>query len=365
MRSRRAPALAKKSAPEKRSTATPSTRAVSDQRSRLAKCAVPGTRPSSTVCGDAHQIDETNRRHEDDRGQRGHGQVGHRAGQEEQDQQHRSRRDESRELRSRTSSLRCAGARRACADRVAADEAACQIGASQRHQLAVRIGLLAVSLAEAPTGGGRVGEAQEGQADGARQQRDRLVDTQRRHAEGREAAPDRAQDLDAERLEVKGIARHQGHDEGQQGHRQPRQQPAADEHGEDDEHAEDDRRQIQVVGADGQDERVEHHPRLEHGPDAADHAQQVRERRVAQDLGDLTDGDIDADTGQVADEDRLRQQVGEETERCEAHRHEDQADQQGQACGQADAFVRRQRERRDGGADERRRGGVRSDDQPP
>ena len=140
--------------------------------------------PPSVEGRDGSDVDESEGRHEDDRGQRWHRQVGHRPRQEEQHREHRARRDQAGQLGPRASRLGGARPRRAGADRVAADQAADQICAGEGHQLTVRIGLFAVLLAEGTAGGGGVGKAQERQPDGARQEREDLV-----HGQGWDERP--------------------------------------------------------------------------------------------------------------------------------------------------------------------------------
>ena len=67
-----------------------------------------------------------------------------------------------------------------------------------------------------------------------------------------------------------------------------------------------------------------------------------------EDLGDLADGDVDADARQVPDEDGLREQVGEEPKRRQAHGHEEQSDEEAKARSQAARGVGADGERGDG-----------------
>ena len=109
-------------------------------------------------------------------------------------------------------------------------------------------------LAEGAAGRCRIREAQYGEPDRARQQGDGLIDGQRWHPDGREAALDRSEDLNAERLKVEGVASRECHDERHQGHRYPGHQTAPEAHGQDDEDAEDYRWHAQVDVPDGQRE---------------------------------------------------------------------------------------------------------------
>ena len=99
--------------------------------------------------------------------------------------------------------------------------------------------------------------------------------------------------------------------------------------------------------------------------DAADDGERIGERAPAEDLRHLVHRDADADARHVPDEDRSREEVGEESKGREAHPDEHHRDEQGQGRGQSDAIVGGDRQRHDRRRDERGGRGVRADDEPP
>jgi len=256
----------------------------------------------------ARQIDQRGRSDDDDGAEGGLREVARDAGRDKEQRDDRDRRDDAGHLRLASGGLGDGGPRRAGTHRESRCEGTADIRGAERDQLLVLIHPVPGPRGEGPREHAGVGQRHDGDREAPREHRRQVAETDSRDRQPRQALRHRTDHVHARRGQT-GDRGHDGRgDRGQDDpHRGAVDEPRDDHDGQRrDAHAERQRMRIPVGHALGEGDRLRY--------------EAIGVRREPEELRQLRNDDGQRDPVEIADPDRGRQQVGQQTEVQETER---------------------------------------------